>query len=374
MHPATICSYYPNYAILDEVISQSNYKNLNIYIDMKNVMQSLYLKHAVEYLVENSKGSIYPDTSIFLSLLMYCSFHKQYALKRNINLKIFIFFESGKSYYHKNINKDYKKSRIISDMFGLGIDNTELFYNILSKNHSLIEQSFNRIPNIKVIRMLNLEADFIPYYLIRNKLVDTSDETAHLIHSSDHDLFQCIKKNVFVFLKGKKFKKVLKRGEVLKHYFKFNCQIPDIYLPLAMSILGDPGDDITGIKGIGPKKFIEMFDDLKKLIGSLGNLYNNVFDNNAIFDLTKVQFPNKYLRKVIEHENNNSLISKNLKMVSFELISRELDNPSSTEIIEKKKRLYNILNEKKIVDKESMYNALLKVGVMVSEELDVLYY
>ena len=375
MHPATICSYYPNYAILDEILSQSEYKNLNIYIDLKNVMQSLYLKHAVTYIVENSKNTKYPDTSIFLSLLMYFSFHKKYALKRNVKVNFYVFFESGKSYYHLNIDKNYKKSRVISDLFDLGIEGTELFFEVMNKNYSLIGQAFNRMPNIKIIRMFNLEADFIPYYLYRNELVDTSDDTAHVIYSTDHDLFQCIRKNVFAFLKYPKKKKILKQNEVMKHFFKKNVKMPDTYLPFAMSIIGDPGDDVTGIKGIGGSRFIDASVQLNRLIGGIGNLYNNVFNSKPIFDLSKVKLPNKYTRKVVEHEEKEGLVSKNLKLTSFELISRALDNPSSTEMLEKRKRIYEIMmTENEIINKESMYNALQNVGVMLSDELDILYY
>ena len=375
MHPATICSYYPNYAILDEILSQSEYKNLNIYIDLKNVMQSLYLKHAVTYIVENSKNTKYPDTSIFLSLLMYFSFHKKYALKRNVKVNFYVFFESGKSYYHLNIDKNYKKSRVISDLFDLGIEGTELFFEVMNKNYSLIGQAFNRMPNIKIIRMFNLEADFIPYYLYRNELVDTSDDTAHVIYSTDHDLFQCIRKNVFTFLKYPKKKKILKQNEVMKHFFKKNVKMPDTYLPFAMSIIGDPGDDVTGIKGIGGSRFIDASVQLNRLIGGIGNLYNNVFNSKPIFDLSKVKLPNKYTRKVVEHEEKEGLVSKNLKLTSFELISRALDNPSSTEMLEKRKRIYEIMmTENDIINKESMYNALQNVGVMLSDELDILYY
>ena len=375
MHPATICSYYPNYAILDEILSQSEYKNLNIYIDLKNVMQSLYLKHAVTYIVENSKNTKYPDTSIFLSLLMYFSFHKKYALKRNVKVNFYVFFESGKSYYHLNIDKNYKKSRVISDLFDLGIEGTELFFEVMNKNYSLIGQAFNRMPRIKIIRMFNLEADFIPYYLYRNELVDTSDDTAHVIYSTDHDLFQCIRKNVFTFLKYPKKKKILKQNEVMKHFFKKNVKMPDTYLPFAMSIIGDPGDDVTGIKGIGGSRFIDASVQLNRLIGGIGNLYNNVFNSKPIFDLSKVKLPNKYTRKVVEHEEKEGLVSKNLKLTSFELISRALDNPSSTEMLEKRKRIYEIMmTENEIINKESMYNALQNVGVMLSDELDILYY
>ena len=106
MHPSSLLSYYPTYAILDEILSYGNYKTLNIYMDLKNVMQSVYMEHAIVNIVEASKQSKYLDTSVFSSLISFLSFHKIYGIKRGINTNFTIFFETGQSYYHKNIDNE----------------------------------------------------------------------------------------------------------------------------------------------------------------------------------------------------------------------------------------------------------------------------
>ena len=70
MHPSSLISYYPTYAILDEIVSIGSYKHLNIFIDLKNVLQTTYMKHAIENIVESSRSSRYKDTSIFSSLIL----------------------------------------------------------------------------------------------------------------------------------------------------------------------------------------------------------------------------------------------------------------------------------------------------------------
>ena len=76
MHPSSLLSYYPTYAILDEIVSYGSYKELNIFIDLKNNLQTTYMKHAVENIVESSKQSRFVDTSVFSSLISFLSFHK----------------------------------------------------------------------------------------------------------------------------------------------------------------------------------------------------------------------------------------------------------------------------------------------------------
>ena len=110
------------------------------------------------------------DTSVFSSLISFLAFHKRYSLNRGVKIKYYIFFESGKSYYHLNICKKYKIGRRIDDLYGLDHEKRELFFKVLNANYDMIENACNKIPDIKVVRLQNLEADFIPYYLIRNKL------------------------------------------------------------------------------------------------------------------------------------------------------------------------------------------------------------
>ena len=73
MHPSSILSYYPTYSILDEVLKSGNYNKMNVFIDLKNTLQSLYMEHCVINLVESSIRSKFIDTSIFASVISFLS-------------------------------------------------------------------------------------------------------------------------------------------------------------------------------------------------------------------------------------------------------------------------------------------------------------
>ena len=69
MHPSSLLSYYPTYNILDQIVSYNNYKKLNIFIDLKNTLQTTYMEHAIVNIIQNSKNTKYIDTSIFSSVI-----------------------------------------------------------------------------------------------------------------------------------------------------------------------------------------------------------------------------------------------------------------------------------------------------------------
>ena len=377
MHPSSLLSYYPTYGLLDEIISYGNYNELNLFIDLKNCFQTLYQEHAIINIIENSMASQYIESSILVSILSFLSFHKIYSVKRNIKINFYIFFESGRSYYHQNISKEYKISRRIDDLYGLPIEKREIFRNTLSRNFEAIEKICNKLPNITVIRLLNMEADFIPYYAISRNLVSRKPTSANLIYSNDHDLLQTIipGTNTYVFQKVMKTKRIVKSGEVMSRELKCENKIPDDILPLAMSIIGDPGDDVHGVKGIAATRFKEIYNDLIKIVGSMENLFENITFNRPIFDLSKVIIPNKYLNKVISAENKDNVISKNLKLVSFELISRFFMNPGTTEMLDRRNQVHKLFTElKKPAPLESIKKALEMNRVYFGEEIDNLYY
>ncbi len=374
MHPSSLLSYYPTYAILDEIVAKNNYKTLNLYLDLKNNLQTTYMEHAIVNLVNASKGSQHLDTSIFSSLISFLSFHKMWSVKRGVNMNFYIFFETGTSSYHKNISKKYKISRKTDDLYGLDRVDRDLFFKVLHANFQLIEKACNLIPRLKAIRMHNLEADFIPYYLITRNLVPRDEKNAHIVYSNDHDLWQCIEKHCYVFSKSGKYKKIVQSGEVMKNLLKRENNIADEYLPLAMSILGDPGDDVDGIKSIGPVKFIEIFEDLIKLTGDMDQIYDKVQNKKQLISSTPTEIGNKYLKKAVDAELAVQRISKSLRLVSFELLSRELDDPNSTEMLAKLKHLKRILQYDKIVPKENLKEALERNGVILEQgSLDFLY-
>ena len=82
--PQSILSYYPTYGVLDEIVSYNNYKKINIFVDLKNALQSLYLEYTVKNIVEDSLRCKFIDTSIFSSVVSFLSFHKMYSIRRNL--------------------------------------------------------------------------------------------------------------------------------------------------------------------------------------------------------------------------------------------------------------------------------------------------
>jgi len=349
MVPASLLSYYPTYKILDEILARGNYDTLNLYIDLKNNLQTLYMEHAVVGIVESSLQAKRYDTTIVHALLSFISFHKKYAFKRGVKLNIFVFFETGKSVYHKNIRKKYKIRRSIDDLYGLCADKRQLFTEVVQKNLQFIEKLFNRLPNVKVIRHHNLEADFVPYFLLTRNLVDRSPNVAHVTYSNDHDLYQNIlDENTFCFIKNKKYRSIVSKGKVLSTYLKKNVDLPDEYLPFLMAIMGDSGDDVDGVKGIGPARAGNIVEEFIDVCGGTDLIFDNVINNKPIFP-EDIKIKNKYMRKVYEEEQNNKLISDNLKLVSFELISREFESPSSTEMIKRKNNFFNFFNNPKTI-------------------------
>ncbi len=371
-------NYYPTYSILDEVCGKKNYTTMNIFIDLKNCMQTTYMEHAVLNIVQSTISSGKTDCDVFKSVLSFLGFHKMYANKRNLKVNMYLFFETGQSFYHINIDKKYKYNRSIDNLYGLDREKRELFFKVLHSNFKLIESVFNKTPNTKVIRLPYLEADFIPYYMISRKLINQDDNTVNIVYSNDHDLTQCLMfENTYIYQRVGKIKKLVEPGEVVFKELKNDASklIPDEYLPLVMAINGDTGDNISGIYGVGPAKICEFFEDLNKIIGgSMESLYDRIIKRKPIFDIENCEIKNKYISKVIEKENTDKHISKNVRLISFELLSRECDDPNTTEMVERVEYIKKIINSNEIVPSNNMYDALSKIGIYLeSDQLGYLW-
>jgi hypothetical protein len=295
-------------------------------------------------------------------------------MKRGIDINFTIFFESGESFYHKNISKQYKISRKIDNLYGLDREQRDLFFSVLQANFKLIETVGNKFPSVKVIRLPNLEADFIPYYLLTRKKISYDGTVGHIIYSNDHDLWQCTSDNTYIFSKSAKHKRIIKSGNIMELFLKKPNSIPDEYLPLAMAVIGDTGDDVKGVDGIGPARFLSIFNELVELVGPMDDIYNNVENDLSIFNTLPDKIQNKYLKNVVDAEINEKVISNNLRLVSFELISRALDNPVKTDMIDKKKLIDGYLQEGQSYPSNAVKNVLERLGVVLEDSsIDFLY-
>lgn len=359
-------SYYPKYEYLDSVLSLTNRKKLNLYVDVKGCAQSLFQEWAVKHLLEHSKGTSMVDTSLFSGVLEFISFHKMYAKKRQIDLNIYFFMESGKSTYHLEVYKEYKALRGVSDMFGLDLKDREFFHQILDKNYHVIDKVVNKIPNMCFIRLNYLEADFIPQYLMDHVLSkEDVENSAHIIYSTDKDMLQCLDNtNKFQFYRHSKNVKMLSQKDIYSHWLKKDMVVnePAAWFPMALSIIGDSSDGFKGVDGIGPVSLIKNFEYIMTLCGrSMKNVYDNISVNKPIFDPGyKVNDP--AMQKVI---NGQDVIIRNLKLGSYALLSNSLNSGFPLYMVDKKKQiLETVANTYKCSGAGIMINALNKAGLM----------
>jgi len=375
VQPSSILSYYPTYSLLDEARALGqNPTNVNLFIDLKNVLRGIYLKDVVENVVESSNHSRFVDTSIFSSLITFLSFHKLWAYKRNVNINFFIFFETGHSVYHLNIDKDYKCSRKIASVYGVDVAYQEKFFEILHNNLQLSEKICSVLPSVYVLRLHNLECDFIPYYLLTRAKFGQNPNQVNIIYSNDKDMWQTISERTFVFSKAGKEKKLIIPG-FMKRFLKGDCDIDDSYFPLTKSIWGDKGDDIIGVNQVGNKSIIDMFSELQPMIGSMEDVYDNIQNKLPMFNMIPSKIENKKLKRVIDAELDNGLISKNVKLVSFEMLSREVDDPTNSKMYERKDHIKKMLNDKKIIELDVIQETLDRFDVTLDDgSLKTIYH
>lgn len=93
--------------------------------------------------------------------------------------------------------------------------------------------------------------DVIAYYCLNSPNEDK------LIFTIDQDLLQLLNEDVQVYLSNKK--QIITRDSFIRDW-----GYPPENIPLVKTIVGDTADNISGIQGIGPKKFFKYFPDTKK--------------------------------------------------------------------------------------------------------------
>ncbi len=125
--------------------------------------------------------------------------------------------------------------------------------------------------NIPIIKQEGFEADDILGTI--SKMVDSgkwkNENLDFYILSGDRDLLQLVKNDIRVCLPSGNFKNLVlyDTEEVFKYMGVYPYQIIDY-----KAIVGDPSDNIPGIKGIGGKTAVELL----KEYGDFDNIYKNL--------------------------------------------------------------------------------------------------
>ena len=379
MNPQSIISYYPTYSILDILINRNRCRVINFFIDVKSVISPLYIKDNAALLVSEVEKMGKISYDIFSSIVEFIHWHKKYCIKRGVLSRFFLFSDSGDSFYHLNIYKKYKEKRKIGNFQFLDIPQREKFFNVININMEMLEIFLNKIPNIYFLNLINLETDFIPYYLISRSSYLKNKHNLNITYSIDKDLAQnLIFDNSFIFYRKGKIKKILEKKNAMGSIFGNDFNSIDInFFPLVLSVLGDMSDSIPKVKGIGNKTFYKIFSDFLLILKEKDNMkivFDLIGEGKEIF-LDGCVITDKHIKNIVNEEKNNNLISNNMKLISFELLSREFDDPSSTEMLERRKKIISKIINKKEVEPEKMEKFLEEINVYFSEEnfLDIFY-
>jgi len=380
---------------LSNYIIKNNYNHLNIFIDLSNILNIMFLDEFIIKIIESTNCSDYINSDIFGLILKTIIDWKQITDYCKIDSDIYIITDTGKSEYHYQLYDNYKKNR------ELNIDQLMSEYNELStikefqpniisrkleierlinkqklrsefmpikhKNFNLCESVIKSINNnIYFIKLNKLESDFISYYLLTRNICKHSDnQTLNIINSRDHDMFQILqlpntcqyfnrsgsdvildKNNIIEFI----LKDCKSENKLIELKSKFN--IKNLLLIYALS--GDLSDNIPGIHNIGIITAIRLLDDdiIEKFIGN--NIEDKISNNQLIFEnsfldyilssninnpwhkIFNKQF--KYYKDITDPNELfnllNTTVTTGYKLISFEQLSRWLEKADTEHKIE----------------------------------------
>ena len=165
---------------------------------------------------------------------------------------ICVFDGQASSISRKNINPDYKATRNIKRItnWELFDDKDDEYASMTMQMHRLVEY-LQCLPTT-LISIDKVEADDTISYLAQKFAANGKKVT---IVSSDKDFLQIVNDNIEVFSPIKK--KTYQKKDILEEI----GVLPENYL-IMKALLGDNSDNLSGIKGLGPKTLIKEFSGL----------------------------------------------------------------------------------------------------------------
>lgn len=370
VNPSQFFSYFPRYEYLDKLLSLNPKKHINLFIDVKGCATALFLEWAVRHIINHSRNDSHIDMSLFSGIMEFIAFHVLYGQKRNIKFNFYFFMEQGRSVYHNTVYKDYKSNRTLSDFFGLDLADREYFYQILDKNYDLCEYVYNKIPNVCFFKLKYLEADFIPWYLMKYVISnDDLENSINLTYTRDKDMLQNLQfPNSYQFYKGGYHDsiKIITPKSLLKHWAKLddNLELDRVaeWFPLFLSMLGDGADGIPGLKGVGSKTIVKHLDSIIKTYGNDPDvMYNTVMEGKDVLSESFQYVKSITSRKIF---GNHEVLKRNMKLISFRALSEWLNGGYPLDTVQKKQYIEKVFhNTAKLTDYKVITNALASKGL-----------
>ena len=197
-----------------------------------------------------------------------------YAIKTFRPTRVILVFDgTGSTQNKKNLYPDYKGNRNITRIMNWDVfDDKEEESDAMSGQMSRLIHYLKQLP-VSLISIDKIEADDSIGLIAKHY---ENDETCNevTIMSADQDFYQLISEKVHVYSPTKR--KTYKVDDVLT---EFNVH-PNNFL-LYKALLGDNSDNLPGIRGLGPKKILKMFNLSGESELDLNDIYKISEDNQG---------------------------------------------------------------------------------------------
>jgi 5'-3' exonuclease len=198
-----------------------------------------------------------------------------YAIKLYQPTRVILVFDGqGNATNKKYLYADYKANRT-----NLKVTNWKVFGDKKEESESMANQMGRLIEYctqlpVSMICIPKIEADDVMGYLVKQFEADTQVDDVTIM-SADKDFLQLVSKKTSIYSPTKK--KTYRPEDVLEEYLIHSHNFINYKL-----LMGDAGDNVPGIQGLGPKKLIKLFPELllpKQL--EIEDLLKKARDNEA---------------------------------------------------------------------------------------------
>jgi 5'-3' exonuclease len=178
-----------------------------------------------------------------------------YAIKLYQPTRVVLVFDGqGNSTNKKYLYADYKANRT-----NLKVTNWKVFDTKNEESESMANQMGRLIEYctqlpVSMISIPKIEADDVMGYLVQKFEADSEVDDVTIM-SADKDFLQLVSKKTSIYSPTKK--KTYRPEDVLEEYQIHSHNFINYKL-----LMGDAGDNVPGVQGLGPKKLIKLFPEL----------------------------------------------------------------------------------------------------------------
>jgi 5'-3' exonuclease len=260
----------------------------------------------------------------------------KYILEEIYPKNVVIVYESGGSPRRRAIFKDYKANRKPPSLNRFYADD-EMKHDATENRMfqiGILMEMLKKIP-VCQIYVKNCEADDVIGYISRYKFPD--DEI--VILSSDKDFYQLLDDKTTIY--SPTSKKFVKSEDVFNRF-----GIYPVNFCLARTMMGDPSDNIDGVKGAGFKTLIKRIPQIAK---------DKEFEIDMLFKICKKQSELSKIKVYNTINESHDIIRRN-----WQLMYLGTDNLSAEQI---KKINYSIDTFEPKKDKMNLFRLMLKQGL-----------